>query len=97
MPGSWRGWGTTGSANQGLKGFVDGIMGNSQARFYEPYLTTGVRGLWRNASNTGYVTNQGSGMDPAGNMERAGLRGGLGGVQPPGSTPSGTRPSTPSW
>jgi predicted amidohydrolase YtcJ len=55
---------------QGLKGFVDGIMGNSQARFYEPYLTTGVRGLWRNASNTGYVTNQGSGMDPAGNMER---------------------------
>lgn len=55
---------------QGLKGFVDGIMGNSQARFYEPYLTTGVRGLWRNASNTGYVTNQGSGMDPPGNMER---------------------------
>lgn len=55
---------------QGLKGFVDGIMGNSQARFYEPYLTTGVRGLWRNATNTGYVTNQGSGMDPAGNMER---------------------------
>ena len=35
---------------QGLKGFVDGIMGNSQARFYEPYLTTGVRGEWRNAS-----------------------------------------------
>jgi predicted amidohydrolase YtcJ len=30
----------------GLKGFVDGIMGNSTARFYEPYLTTGkwVRG-----------------------------------------------------
>jgi predicted amidohydrolase YtcJ len=31
----------------GLKGFVDGIMGNSSARFYEPYLTTGVRGDWR--------------------------------------------------
>jgi len=30
-----------------LKGFVDGIMGNSSARFYEPYLTTGVRGSWR--------------------------------------------------
>ena len=55
---------------QGLKGFVDGIMGSSQARFYEPYLTTGVRGQWRNVGNTGYVTDQGSGMDPAGNMER---------------------------
>ena len=54
---------------QGLKGFVDGIMGSSQARFYEPYVTTGVRGQWRNASNTGYVTGEGSGMDPAGNME----------------------------
>ena len=32
---------------QGLKGFVDGIMGGSSARFYEPYLTTGVRGSWR--------------------------------------------------
>jgi hypothetical protein len=31
----------------GLKGFVDGIMGNSSAHFYEPYLTTGVRGAWR--------------------------------------------------
>jgi predicted amidohydrolase YtcJ len=31
----------------GLKGFVDGIMGNSSARFYEPYVTTGVRGSWR--------------------------------------------------
>ncbi len=54
----------------GLKGFADGIMGNSSARFYEPYLTTGVRGSWRNASNTGHVSNQGSGMDPPGNMER---------------------------
>ncbi len=54
---------------QGLKGFVDGIMGSSQARFYEPYVTTGVRGQWRNASNTGYVTGQGSGMAPTGNME----------------------------
>lgn len=55
---------------QGLKGFVDGIMGSSQARFYEPYLTTGVRGYWRDATNTGYVTGAGSGMAPAGNMER---------------------------
>lgn len=31
----------------GLKGFVDGIMGNSSARFYEPYLTSGERGVWR--------------------------------------------------
>jgi hypothetical protein len=55
---------------QGLKGFVDGIMGSSQARFYEPYVTTGVRGRWRDASNTGYVTDRGSGMDPPGNMRR---------------------------
>ena len=54
----------------GLKGFVDGIMGNSSARFYEPYLTTGVRGGWRNPSNTGHVSDGGSGMDPPGNMER---------------------------
>ncbi len=31
----------------GLKGFVDGIMGNSSARFYEPYLNSGRRGDWR--------------------------------------------------
>jgi predicted amidohydrolase YtcJ len=55
---------------QGLKGFVDGIMGSSQARFYDPYLTTGVRGQWRNTGNTGHVTEQGSGMNPPGNMER---------------------------
>ena len=42
----------------GLKGFVDGIMGNSSARFYEPYLTSGERGSWRPM------------MEPAGNMER---------------------------
>jgi len=54
---------------QGLKAFVDGIMGNSQARFYEPYLTTGVRGEWRNRTNTGHVTGNGSGMEPPGNME----------------------------
>ncbi len=30
-----------------LKGFVDGIMGNSSAYFYEPYLTSGERGIWR--------------------------------------------------
>ncbi len=31
----------------GLKGFVDGIMGNSSARFYQPYLTSGRVGDWR--------------------------------------------------
>lgn len=30
-----------------LKGFVDGIMGNSSARFYEPYDHTGELGQWR--------------------------------------------------
>jgi predicted amidohydrolase YtcJ len=42
----------------GLKGFVDGIMGNSSARFYEPYLTSGKLGDWRPM------------MNPPGNMER---------------------------
>jgi predicted amidohydrolase YtcJ len=42
----------------GLKGFVDGIMGNSSARFYEPYRTSGQLGAWRPM------------MEPAGNMER---------------------------
>ena len=42
----------------GLKGFVDGIMGNSSARFYEPYLTSGERGSWRAM------------MEPPGNMEK---------------------------
>jgi predicted amidohydrolase YtcJ len=42
----------------GLKGFVDGIMGNSSARFYEPYRTSGERGSWRTM------------MEPAGNMYR---------------------------
>ncbi len=42
----------------GLKGFVDGIMGNSSARFYEPYLTTGERGSWREM------------MRPPGNLDR---------------------------
>ncbi|HSR42773.1 MAG TPA: amidohydrolase family protein, partial [Longimicrobiales bacterium] len=55
---------------QGLKGFVDGIMGSSSARFYEPYLTTGVRGSWRDENSTGYVTDQGSGLEPPGNMRR---------------------------
>ncbi|MFQ5536337.1 MAG: amidohydrolase [Gemmatimonadota bacterium] len=55
---------------QGLKGFMDGIMGNSSARFYEPYLTTGVRGAWRDSTNTGYVTDLGSGYLPPGNMRR---------------------------
>jgi predicted amidohydrolase YtcJ len=55
---------------QGLKGFVDGIMGASSARFYEPYLTTGVRGTWRDEGSTGYVTDDGSGFMPEGNMRR---------------------------
>jgi predicted amidohydrolase YtcJ len=42
----------------GLKGFVDGIMGNSTARFYEPQLHSGQRGDWRDM------------MSPPGNMER---------------------------
>jgi predicted amidohydrolase YtcJ len=35
----------------GLKGFVDGIMGNSSARFYEPYRTSGELGSWRPMMN----------------------------------------------
>ncbi|HSJ62718.1 MAG TPA: amidohydrolase [Gemmatimonadaceae bacterium] len=54
----------------GLKGFVDGIMGNSSARFYEPYMTSGVRGSWRDSTNTGATSGPGSGMEPAGNMLR---------------------------
>ncbi len=42
----------------GLKGFVDGIMGNSSARFYEPYLHTGQVGIWRPM------------MEPAGSMQQ---------------------------
>ncbi len=42
----------------GLKGFVDGIMGNSTAMFYEPFEHTGGFGSWRAM------------MDPPGNMER---------------------------
>jgi hypothetical protein len=54
----------------GLKGFVDGIMGNSSARFYEPYMTSGLRGSWRDSTNTGATSGPGSGMDPEGNMLR---------------------------
>jgi hypothetical protein len=42
----------------GLKGFVDGIMGNSSARFYQPYLTSGKLGEWRTM------------MEPPGNLLR---------------------------
>ena len=31
----------------GLKGFVDGIMGNATAQFYEPYEHTDEPGIWR--------------------------------------------------
>jgi predicted amidohydrolase YtcJ len=55
----------------GLKGFTDGIMGNSTARFYEPYLHTGLRGDWRDSTNTGATRGPGSGMLPPGNMERS--------------------------
>lgn len=52
----------------GLKGFVDGIMGNRTARFYEPYLTRGERG------ERGEQAARGAWRDmfanPAGNMER---------------------------
>jgi predicted amidohydrolase YtcJ len=55
----------------GLKGFVDGIMGNSTARFYEPQLHSGERGLWRDSTNTAVSHGgPGSGMMPPGNMER---------------------------
>lgn len=54
----------------GLKGFVDGIQGNSTARFYEPQLHSGKRGEWRDSTNTGATSGAGSGMEPAGNMER---------------------------
>jgi predicted amidohydrolase YtcJ len=64
----------------GLKGFVDGIQGNSTARFYEPQLHSGLRGSWRDSTNTGAASGAGSGMEPAGNMitnllgaDRAGL------------------------
>lgn len=54
----------------GLKGFVDGIQGNSTARFYEPQLHSGLRGSWRDSTNTAATSGAGSGMEPAGNMER---------------------------
>ncbi|HJR66602.1 MAG TPA: amidohydrolase [Gemmatimonadaceae bacterium] len=53
-----------------LKGFVDGIQGNSTARFYEPQLHSGKRGEWRDSTNTGATDGPGSGMQPTGNMER---------------------------
>jgi len=53
-----------------LKGFVDGIQGNSTARFYEPHLHSGKRGEWRDSTNTAATDGPGSGMEPAGNMER---------------------------
>jgi hypothetical protein len=54
----------------GLKGFVDGIMGNSTARFYEPYMTSARRGSWRDSTNTGATSGAGSGMEPPGTMLR---------------------------
>lgn len=54
----------------GLKGFVDGIQGNSTARFYEPQLHSGLRGSWRDSTNTAATSGSGSGMMPPGNMER---------------------------
>ncbi|MDA1080103.1 MAG: amidohydrolase [Gemmatimonadetes bacterium] len=53
-----------------LKGFVDGIQGNSTARFYEPQLHSGKRGEWRDSTNTAATDGLGSGMMPPGNMER---------------------------
>ncbi len=37
----------------GLKGFVDGILGNSTARFYEPYEHKDNRGQWRDHMDQG--------------------------------------------
>ncbi len=54
----------------GLKGFVDGIQGNSTARFYEPQLHSGERGTWRDSTNTAATRGAGSGMQPEGNMLR---------------------------
>jgi len=54
----------------GLKGFVDGIQGNSTARFYEPQLHSGRRGEWRDSTNTAATSGAGSGMQPEGNMLR---------------------------
>ncbi len=53
-----------------LKGFVDGIQGNSTARFYEPQLHSGRVGEWRDSTNTAATNGPGSGMNPPGNMER---------------------------
>lgn len=53
-----------------LKGFIDGIQGNSTARFYEPQLHSGKKGEWRDSTNTGATDGPGSGMNPPGNMER---------------------------
>jgi len=53
-----------------LKGFVDGIQGNSTARFYEPQLHSGKVGDWRDSTNTAATDGPGSGMNPPGNMER---------------------------
>jgi predicted amidohydrolase YtcJ len=53
-----------------LKGFVDGIQGNSTARFYEPQLHSGRRGEWRDSTNTAATDGAGSGMNPPGNMEK---------------------------
>ena len=53
-----------------LKGFVDGIQGNSTARFYEPQLHSGKVGEWRDSTNTAATDGPGSGMNPPGNVER---------------------------
>ena len=53
-----------------LKGFIDGIQGNSTARFYEPQLHSGKVGEWRDSTNTAATDGPGSGMNPPGNMEK---------------------------
>ncbi|MGH7500357.1 MAG: amidohydrolase family protein [Longimicrobiales bacterium] len=59
---------TTGSAF--ARSRVDGIQGNSTARFYEPQLHSGSVGEWRDSTNTAATDGPGSGMNPPGNMER---------------------------
>jgi hypothetical protein len=54
----------------GLKGFVDGIQGNSTARFYEPQLHSGSAARGATPPTPAATRGPGSGMQPEGNMLR---------------------------
>ncbi len=77
-----------------LKGFVDGIQGNSTARFYEPQLHSGRRGEWRDSTNTAATDGAGLGHE----ARRATWSDCCSGSTPPAGgptcTPSATTPST---